>query len=359
MSETLPLEGLYLHLVRSGLPLSVRDYQDALEALNIGHGLHQRERLRWLCETLWCRHEHESVLMDQLFRAFPEPPVELIEELVGPSRTDPPHQDGTEDPTGGTDGGAESGAASDGQPTAVEFTGQSETGSGLPRVVFPPRVDRFVLAPRDALTVRSLVIAWRRFRRAQRSGPRTELDIPATISEQGRRGRLVEPVLVPARRNQARLVLLVDASPSMAPWRRWNRLIEESLRSSQLASAPLFYFDNVPGDIVYQRPSLTHPVALKDVWSDQASAAVFIVSDAGAARGRITRERIQSTHGFVASALPHWPQFAWLNPMPASRWRQSSSGQSGRLAGVRMFELTDDGLIAAIDYVRGKTTGVA
>jgi hypothetical protein len=48
---------------------------------------------------------------------------------------------------------------------------------------------------------------------------------------------------------------------------------------------------------------------------------------------------------------------AWMNPMPAPRWRASSSGPIGRVPGVRMFELTEDGLIAGIDFLRGKTAG--
>jgi uncharacterized protein with von Willebrand factor type A (vWA) domain len=102
------------------------------------------------------------------------------------------------------------------------------------------------MIPRTPVTLRALVIAWRRFRLAQRTGPRTELDIAATIAEKCRRGRLIEPALVAARRNQARLVLLVDASASMEPWRPLSRLLAESLDRSQLAHAALYFFDNVP-----------------------------------------------------------------------------------------------------------------
>ena len=66
MSAILPLEGLYLRLVKAGMPISVRDYQDALFALRSGDGLHSREELHWLCEALWARTDQEVALLDDL-----------------------------------------------------------------------------------------------------------------------------------------------------------------------------------------------------------------------------------------------------------------------------------------------------
>ena len=57
MEQTLPLEGLYLHLVRSGFPLSARDYQDAVTALRSGFGGRRRADLERLCAALWARTE--------------------------------------------------------------------------------------------------------------------------------------------------------------------------------------------------------------------------------------------------------------------------------------------------------------
>src|SRR4051812_28744585 len=86
MEPTLPLEGLYLYLVRNGFPLSVRDYQDAVTALQLGHGLHSRAKLRWLCQTLWARTDQETSRLEHLFRELPEPLPEVVDELSG--RTD-------------------------------------------------------------------------------------------------------------------------------------------------------------------------------------------------------------------------------------------------------------------------------
>jgi len=341
--------------VRNGVPVSVREYQEALAALAAGHGGLQRERLEWLCGTLWCRTEHESILLEQLFRELPKPNPELVRELS---------------PDRGSDGAAVAAPREHTQPsvpvdaptdrapqTAVQFTAPAQTGTGLPRVQLPHFGERFILTPRPIVSLRSLIIVWRRFRRAQRSGPKVELDIHATVTEQGRRGRIAEPVLIPARRNQARLAVLVDASPSMAPWRRWNAVLQESLRASQLAEAPLFYFDNVPDGAVYERESLTRSIPLRDIWMRHHEGALLIISDAGAARGRLNRGRVAATRAFLEAAQPYWFPVAWMNPMPSARWKATSGRHIGRMPGVCMFELTEDGLIAGIDFLRGKTSG--
>lgn len=201
MELRVPLEGLYLHLVRSGFPLSVRDYEDALTALGCGYGLHRRDDLRWLCEALWARTDQELSRLERLFREFPWPSPEEIRKLTGDSA----REEETSHPRP-SDTRAKSGQSARSQPAeqapAVEFAAPTQSGVGLPRAQVPRETgDMFIFTPRPLIGLRSLIIAWRRFRLAQRSGPRVELDIDASIVEQARRGTLVEPVLVPVRRN--------------------------------------------------------------------------------------------------------------------------------------------------------------
>src|SRR6478609_845975 len=92
MHPPLPLEGLYLHLVRQGFPLSVRDYEAALSALRHGYGLPRREDLQWLCTTLWARTDQEVAALDRLFRQFPTPTPEEVRTLAG-ERTPLPDRD--------------------------------------------------------------------------------------------------------------------------------------------------------------------------------------------------------------------------------------------------------------------------
>lgn len=348
MDSGLPLEELFLHLVRRGFPLTFRDYQDSLRALTRGRGLLSRERLLWLLEALWTRTDEEKRQLHLLFRDFPFPDEEEIAVLTGrePDR-EVPEPMPVEPPE-------ETPASGETTVPQIQFAAPGQTGLGLPRAqVAPDGGERFVLQPRPQVSLRSLIVTWRRFRRASRTGPKTELDLAATIAEQCRRGALIHPVLVPARRNQARLVVLVDASPSMAPWRSLNRLLAESLRESRLGLGALYYFHNVP-DRLFETETLTSPVSLDAAFELHGASTLLLVSDAGAARGRRTRGRITATRALLERIAGRWQPIAWANPMPRHRWPGTSAERIARLPGLAMSELTEDGLVQAIDVLRGQ-----
>jgi hypothetical protein len=348
------LQGLFLHLVRRGFPLTVQDYQDALRALQNGYGRFRRQDLHWLCETLWARSEEEIRYLSLLFRDFPWPLPEEIEVLTGSSPA-------ALQPAGGsvTSRASSSGtvAAPLSQPVPVlEFAPPTQTGLGLPRAqVTALPAESFILTPHPPVSERSLIMIWRRFRLPLRTGPRVELDIAAAIQEQCRRGVLTEPVLIPRRHNQARLLVLVDASASMVPWRNFNEVLADSLQESGLASAVLYHFNNVPAEVVFARDTLNQPMPLDELLQQQAGGALLIISDAGAARGRDERERVEDIRAFLQRAGTWMAQpVAWVNPMPRPRWRHSSAHGISRLPNLAMFELSEDGLTQAVDVLRGQ-----
>jgi uncharacterized protein with von Willebrand factor type A (vWA) domain len=350
--RTIPLQGLYFHLVRSGFSLSVRDYHDAIMALRRGYGSPTREDLRWVCETLWARTDHEVARIQRLFRELPWPTDADVRELTDvPPQAVAPGRTGAEGSRGAR---STSHVPAAGAPV-VEFVGPSESGVGLPSVTTPSQAaDVFIFTPRPLLNLRSLIIAWRRFRIAQRSGPRVEFDVDATVAEHTRRGFLLEPVFLPSRRNLARLLVLIDSSESMAAWRHMHPLIAESLRRSQLAHTALYHFDNVPQDEFYEQETLSRAVDVEAALKQHPACALLIVGDAGAARGRLDRERVRQTRTFVNAVKHVWHPVAWLNPMPPARWRDTTAAATARLPGLTMFPFTDDGLIQAVDYLRGK-----
>jgi hypothetical protein len=198
--------------------------------------------------------------------------------------------------------------------------------------------------------MRSLVIAWRRYRVTQRSGPPVELDIDATVAEQCRTGWLLRPVLVPARSNRARLLLLVDASPSMVAWRSLHAPLAESLLHSRLGQSQLLYFDNDPLDGLFDTPSFGGLKDAQDVLRQHGDGAVLVIGDAGAARARRDRSRLKGTARFVEHIRHQGGRLAWLNPMPRDRWGDTARPLSSWAV---MDELSDDGLTHAVDYLRG------
>lgn len=107
---------------------------------------------------------------------------------------------------------------------------------------------KFHLTPRFPLGRREMAGAWRHLRRLQRSGHPEELDVEGTIHQVCQSGFFVQPVLQPRRRNQAKLLLLIDQRGSMSPFRPLVKLLLESiLRGGMLGRVAVYYFHDCPG----------------------------------------------------------------------------------------------------------------
>ncbi|TMQ15614.1 MAG: hypothetical protein E6J91_13185 [Deltaproteobacteria bacterium] len=86
---------------------------------------------------------------------------------------------------------------------------------------------------------------------------------------------------------------------------------------------------------------------LDELRSPWARAIVF--SDAGAARGRFDRDRVEATREWLDRVRAATP-LVWLNPMPTSRWLGTSANAIAR--SVPMYELSTAGVIQAIRMLR-------
>jgi uncharacterized protein with von Willebrand factor type A (vWA) domain len=356
MRDAAPLRGIFLTLRGQGLPLGVRDYLDALRALRGGFGSGDRHQLCRLCEALWARTEEEARLIRLLFADLPYPSVAEVQALAPRQRAIGPEPAGSASaaPPAGPEEIRET-PDHESETLPVEFVPEN-TPDGIPipqAEVSASPGETFVLSQRPLIPVRSLVTAWRRFRRPLRIGRAVEPDIPATIAAKCRTGLVAAPVLVPARRNQARLTVLIDVSDSMLPWSGFRTILMDSLAQGQLGTATVFYFTNVPADTLYRDHRLFEPAPRARVLREQAPGALLIVSDAGAARGRHRPGRVRQTGAFLQAVRDWWSPVAWLNPMPRPRWRGSSAAALARLAGLTMLPLSEEGVIEAVDVLRG------
>jgi len=351
MDSELLLIGLFQNLVDHGFRLGVRDYADALLALRNGVGTLQRERLLWLCRTLWARNEEEITWLERLFREFPKPSAEELARWRPQNICDDDQAASTQGSPSLKLGG---GPAKGEEIPELRFQSSAQSGTALPRAILPAgAAEPFVYTSRPPISLRSLVICWRRFRRSQRVGPRMEIDIAATIQEKCRNGILHTPVFSAARQNQARVLVLADASASMSPFAAFFRVLEESLAESRLCWSRLLYFENVPSEVLYETESFLRPVDLGVLLRDNPGAPLMVISDAGAARGRSNRKRVKGTHEFLSLVSSTWYPVVWVNPMPRFRWTGTSAEQIARLSQLSMLELNEDGMLAAVDVLRG------
>lgn len=207
------------------------------------------------------------------------------------------------------------------------------------------------------LSRRSMIYGWRYLRLPVADGQLDVLDIKATIEKATHQGFYLAPVYRRRERNQAHLLLLVDQNGSMTPFHRFSSNFVETARyesSLQTENVNVFYFQNVPVNSVYKDIYLTEPIALNKVLATcDHKTSILIVSDAGAARGYRTLNRIRATTSFLFKLQRHTSLIAWLNPMPQERWFGSSAEIIANL--IPMYQMDNNGLSNAIDIVRGQT----
>jgi len=341
MKQDPVLQNLFMYLVREGFPLGIRDYQDALKALRYGYGLNRREDLLRLCQTLWARTEEEKRFLDALFNQFSSPTEEEINKIFKPEDVSPPKE---KEPPPTVD---------DSVPTEKNNT--PEKRESQPGVEFASSIDRkgialpmakvtlgndeyFILSPRLLVSLRRLTVVWRRFKVAKREGPKVELDLEATIEEKCRHGIIGEPVLIPERRNTARLVVIVDVSTSMISWQDFNDVLGRSLRRGQLGAVGIYYFHNVPDRVLYEKETLIKPKTIADALKEHQNSALLIISDGGAARGYTSHERIADTKKFLKNVSRSWYPVVWLNPMPPNRWKNTTAEAIKKLLNKKMYQ---------------------
>jgi uncharacterized protein len=221
----------------------------------------------------------------------------------------------------------------------------------------PNRLEtRFVLSA-DYLPVkrRQMKQSWRHLRRMIREGVATELDMAATVRQVAHDGILLHPVMIPPRINKTELVLLLDQDGSMVPFHALSlQLAETAQRGGRLRQSRTYYFHNCPVDYLYHDAWHQEAQPTSDVLAQfhRDRTVVLIFSDAGAARSGMNAERVMLTVEFLRRLKRRVNHVTWLNPMPKSRWADTTAGHISRY--VPMFEGTRRGLDQAIGVLQGR-----
>jgi len=349
---------VFERLRKQGVPLGVSDYLEAIETIQAGVGLEDSASFKGLCRLLWTKSREDQELFDLAFAELVEPQLQIISipEPTPPSKLPSTPSTTPPQPT----------------PNQPEPQPQPEPEEELEpeqvRVTLPSRSvgqsfelkteltekpHYYQLTPRLPISPRDMAGVWRQLRRPQRVGVPEELDVEGTINSICRSGLLLRPLLEPRRRNQARLVVLVDQQGSMAPFAPLlEAAIESILRGGLLGKTSLYYFHDCPEGLLYQRTSLTNALALEAVLDEQAKGnSVLIISDAGAARGYYDRIRVAQTKTFLKTLSAYTYLYAWLNPMPKTRWEATTAEDIACM--VPMFPLDREGLNDAVNILRG------
>jgi uncharacterized protein with von Willebrand factor type A (vWA) domain len=361
--DELLLLDLFNRLRDHGLPLGVEEYMAVLRALRAGFGVGDRQALEQLCCTLWVKSDEEARLFRCLFEQMLAQPITRPQEPSPDEALQPPSEapaePTTEAPTPVVPSPTERPTAPSKLPTlTLEMDEPAQVVQAIRRGArdeLEMRRPRFsLLTEYFPVTRRQMKQSWRHLRRPVREGPPEELDVVATVEKIGREAILLEPVLVPRRSNRAELVLLIDQDGSMVPFHPLSRqLVETARRGGRLRQAGVYYFHDYPEGYLYRDPARLEAQPIPEALAAIGErAAVLIVSDGGAARGNFDQERVERTRAFIQQLKESVRRYAWLNPMPNTRWAGTTAGEIARL--IPMFEMNRRGLDAAISALQGR-----
>ena len=220
---------------------------------------------------------------------------------------------------------------------------------------------RFENYRRDrTLDIRHIQVALKNLRHLQRVGSEEELDLEATIDQTCRNGGEIELVLCPPRKNNAKVLLLMDAGGSMLPYTTLvEHLFSAAHKATHFKDFQYYYFHNCIYEQVYTDIRLNRKTSTSALLQTlDADYKVILVGDAYMAPeelvdpgGAIYYYHNNDTPGLVwlQRIQAHFRACIWLNPMLESTWSRSSIALVRKV--FPMYELTLDGLAKGIKHL--------
>jgi uncharacterized protein len=209
------------------------------------------------------------------------------------------------------------------------------------------------------LGTRNIKIALRRLRKFARQGVPDELALADTIDATARSGGWLDIKMQAERRNAIKILLLLDIGGSMDDH---VKTCEElfSAAKTEFKHLEHFYFHNFIYEALWKdnrRRFNEHTSTTEIIRTYAADYKLIFVGDATMSPYEITHAGGSVEHWnaepgsvWLERLIKHYRKFAWINPQPQSRWRQTASIDMTReMLEGRMYPLTLAGLDQCID----------
>ncbi len=389
----------FFYLLRGrGLPVSPTEWLVLCEALAKGHGGESLQGFYHLCRSLCVKTEAHFDIYDQCFASYFEGVEadqkvvdQIMEWLKNPifprtlsdeelaqlkaldmdelrrqfeerMREQKERHDGGNRwvGTGGTSPFGQGGT----NPAGVRVGDQ---GGG--RSAVQVATDRRFRNLRNDVTldVRQISVALHQLRRLSREGVPDELDIDGTIDATARNAGDLEILFRPERRNNVKLMLLMDVGGSMTPYsQQTERLFSAAFAAKHFKEFRHYYFHNTPYGTLFTDIARREGRPTQEVLAEVTKKwCCIIVGDAamhpyeltmpGGAIDYFTHNTEPGLRWLnrVAEAMP---RSAWLNPEPVRYWDMPSTRIIREV--FDMFPLTIDGLSRAVTSLRTKSASI-
>ncbi len=210
------------------------------------------------------------------------------------------------------------------------------------------------------LDIRQTQMALKKLRYLQRIGTEEELDLEETIDETCRNGGEIELVFSPPRKNNSKVLLLMDAGGSMLPYTNvMEQLFSAAHQMTHFKDFQHYYFHNCIYEQIYTDIRMNKKTSVQALLRTlDADYKVILVGDAYMAPeelvepgGAIYYYHNNSTPGieWLRRIEAHFKSCIWLNPIPSRNWNRPSIELVRKV--FPMYELTLDGLDQGTKYL--------
>ena len=210
------------------------------------------------------------------------------------------------------------------------------------------------------LDTRQIAAALRKLRTMARKGTEEELDLDETVDSTARNCGDLEIVMRPPRKNDVRVLLLMDVGGSMDPYARLvSQLFSAAHQGGGFRQLESYYFHNCVYSRVYKDAHFTDPVeTLELIRSHDPHWRLIMVGDAYMHPGELMMSSSNWWDGrggpvglsWLAKLADRFPRAAWLNPEPTDLWDAPTISEIRSV--FPMFPLTLEGLGEMVHSLR-------
>ena len=388
----------FLLLKNDGIPVTIREYLTFLEALDRGIAEYSVDDFYYLSRTSLIKHEHHLDRFDLLFKyyfegvekidteefmkipedwlrksfvnALTDEEKELIRSMGGLDKLlerlrelmkeqKNRHQGGNK--WIGTGGTSPFGAYGF-NPEGIRI-GQEESRHRRAVKVWDKREFRD-LDDGVELQTRNMKMALRRLRVLTREGVDEELDLDKTIDRTSRNAGFLELEMVPAKKNNVKVLLFLDIGGSMDDHiELCSRLF--SAAKYEFKHLEHYYFHNCLYESVWKNNRRRWQEAIPTfqvLHTYNSDYKVIVVGDASMSpyellyqNGSVEHNNDEPGFTWLERLKNHYPDIVWLNPVPVKQWKYTESiGMVKEFMKDRMFPMTLSGLQQAIKALKDK-----
>lgn len=218
------------------------------------------------------------------------------------------------------------------------------------------------LDDRVELNTRNMKLAFKRLRNWVRSGSATEFDLERTIRQTSDNGGLLDISMRPPKKNQIKVLMLMDVGGSMDDH---VRLCEQLFSAARWAFKHLafYYFHNCVYESVWpdnQRRWRERVPTLDLLHRYNGDYKLILVGDAAMSPyeiyyrgGSVEHYNDEPGVNWLRRLKEHFHHLVWINPNPEYEWDYYESTRMLRqFTEDRMFPMTIDGLKQAMQCLK-------